>query len=422
MQAGKYKKLKWLVCAFALVKNNDTTKLADYDIISDLTGYSFFNPETNSIEKIENVIVGEPLFKFKDNLTISPNDIPNLKETIETTYGRLIFNWLLLVEPFKNKIDYINNKVNLGTIEDFILSRLKDNPSNIEERKQEEIYIDEYLKYSESVFFLTGLSQLCTQAATEKVLQAPPGLKEYKNELLEKYKDSLNDMATVAKIEQELIKFDSDYLKGDAGEDFLISKKSRNIVRKKMFLMNGAEAGLDDNTVSAPLIVNSLNEGWDISKFSDMNNTLRAGSFNRGAQTELGGVAVKWLLRASSNINVTVDDCGSVLGSPMDIDESNKNKLIGFSIIDKGQSKEVNTDEDASSYLGKRIMLRNPMYCKLDKTDYCKTCVGKRLTLNPTGLSIAVSEYGSIFLSIFMSAAHSRSLELAKMDLEKAIF
>ena len=61
------------------------------------------------------------------------------------------------------------------------------------------------------------------------------------------------------------------------------------------------------------------------------------------------------------------------------------------------------------------------MYCILDKTDYCKTCCGDKLSSNPTGASIAVAAYGSVFLSIFMSAAHSRQLELAHMDLKTSI-
>lgn len=39
-----------------------------------------------------------------------------------------------------------------------------------------------------------------------------------------------------------------------------------------------------------------------------MIDSLRAGSFNRGAQTVLGGVAFKELLRASSNLRIGADD------------------------------------------------------------------------------------------------------------------
>ena len=61
-------------------------------------------------------------------------------------------------------------------------------------------------------------------------------------------------------------------------------------------------------------------------------------------------------------------------------------------------------------------MVSSPMYCKLDKTDYCKTCVGKKLADNPTGLSMAVSDYGSTMLYIYMSAVHGKQLKLAKVN------
>jgi hypothetical protein len=147
-----------------------------------------------------------------------------------------------------------------------------------------------------------------------------------------------------------------------------------------------------------------------------MNNTLRAGSFNRGAQTVLGGVAVKGLLRASANLNVAGEDCGSRVGIVADITKDNLSRFVGLSVILKEGTEVMKQEEDVGRYLGKRIMVRSPMYCKLDKTDYCKICLGERLANNPEGLSIAVSEYGSIFLSIFMKGAHSKALQIAKMD------
>lgn len=417
----KYKKLPWIITGFSLTKQLEKQQYDPYEIISDLSGYSFYNPENNAIEKIQDAKVGEPLFSFKENIIIKPGDIPNLNTTIETTYGKLLFNWIVLVRNFGNKIPYQNDNISLSNIEKIILSKFEDTPFKDEDRKKDVIYVDEYLKYTESISFLTGMSQLCSQGLTEKLLTAPPGLKEFRDSLLEKYKDSLHEMSTVAKIEAELIAYDKEYLKGDPGENFLISKKSRNTVRKKLFLTMGAEAGLDDNNVNASLIPTSLSEGWDPAKLPEMVNNLRAGSFSRGAETELGGVAVKWLLRASSNVNVTVDDCGSKLGSPMDITEENVNKLIGFTVIDKGLQKSVETKEDSSAYLGKRILLRNPMYCRLDNTDYCKVCVGKRLVLNPTALSIAISDYGSRFMGMMMKAMHGTSLELSKMDINKAL-
>lgn len=423
MQAKKYKRLPWIVSAFAITKedpNSYKTNPTDFKIVSDLTGYFVANPN-KELEKIEDAVLGQPLFTSKEKVTITPEDIPNLKDVVETTYGRLLFNWLCLVEPFGTKIPYQNSKIKLSKIEDSITAILTDIPED-NNRLLDKIYVDEYLRYTQCIFFLTGLSQLFSQGITEKVMLAPPGIKEFKQKLIKENISDLNNMATIAKIDKQLVEYDAAYLKGDDGENFLISGKSRNIVRKKLYLMHGGEVGLDENNIKTTLIQNSLSEGWDVSKFPAMNDSLRAGSFNRGAQTELGGVSVKWLLRASSNINVPNDDCGSNLGVPELIVEENKARLVGFTLIANGQSVKMNEESEVGPYLGKTLMVRSPMYCKLSFTDYCKVCVGDRLALNPTGLSIAVSSYGSVLLNVFMQGAHARSLELAKMNIRKSIF
>jgi len=131
---------------------------------------------------------------------------------------------------------------------------------------------------------------------------------------------------------------------------------------------------------------------------------------------------VKWLLRASSNITVVGDDCGSTLGVETVVNQADLKSYVGFTFLTTDGKVKIEKTEDCGPYLGKKIMVRSPMYCKLDKTDYCITCTGDKLSSNPTGLSLAVSEYGSAFLGIFMKAAHAKSLSLAKMDYKTAIF
>jgi hypothetical protein len=177
----------------------------------------------------------------------------------------------------------------------------------------------------------------------------------------------------------------------------------------------GGEAGLDEESGQVQFIPNSLTEGWDISKFPVMNDSQRAGSFNRSAQTQLGGESVKWLLRASSNMQVTMDDCGTQLGVPTQFDEKSVQRYVGFHVVTSGGPKEI-TEEDAGTYVGKKFMVRSPLFCRLDKTDYCKICVGPRLALNPTALSSAVTEVGSTIMLIFMKSAHAKNLAVAHMD------
>jgi hypothetical protein len=412
-----------VVTAFAVTKPDENWKNNPvlYQHYQNGSGHYYVNTE-QQLELIEDGVPNEPLFKFADHLTIGPDDIPNVTEEMETSYGNLLFNWTVMVYAFGPKLPYQKGKVSPSKIEALILRNFEDDPKDPRDAKGDTIYVSEYLRYADSMFYLTGMTQLCVWAATKKTLLPPPGITEYRNKLLKENEGHLTELATIAKINAALVAYDAEWLKGDPGGDnFVTPGKARDVVRQKKFLMHGAEVGLSESTVHGVLITNSLHDGWDITKFADMNNSLRSGSFNRGAQTMLGGVSVKWLLRASSNCNVTVDDCGTMLGSPVLINLENQKKYLGFNLIDQGKQEMVKDEEAMGKYLGKFVMVRNPMYCKLDFTDYCKACVGARLSINPTGLSVAVSDAGSTFLSIFMKAMHGKQLKTAKMDLATAI-
>ena len=425
MKAKCYERLAWSFNAFCITRENIDEYKKDpypYRIVQTPVGVFYCDPEQNNeLVKVNDFIVGEPLYKIKDSIDLVVGDIPNLQKNITTTYGSLIVNWITLVNSFGSKVPYQEGKFSIKKVEKFLIDKIEEAPTNDTERKDNIIYVDEYVTFCNSVFFLTGFTQICVWTVTEKLLLPPPGIKEFKNKLLEENSNDLNKASTIAKIDAQLVAYDKEWLKGDPGENFLISDKSRDIVRKKLYLMHGAEIGLDENTVNVTLVKNSLSEGWDVDAFPAMNNSLRIGSFNRGQQTALGGVSVKWLLRASSNLNITEDDCQTRVGKTLTVSEENKADIIGFNVIMKEGSKLVVNDEDASTYLGKKIMVRSPMYCKLTSTDFCKVCVGKRLALNPNGLSTAVSEYGSTFLSIYLAAAHAKSLKLARMDFMTAI-
>lgn len=424
MQAGKYTKLAWLISAFCLInEERDEWKKNPYEYrIVQLTSGNYFVDKQGELVLIEDAPVKQPIFDFCEDVEITAQDIPNCKQPIMTTYGNWFTNWLLLVRPFGTKIDYMDGDIVPRRIEAIILKNFCENPASALQEKPDEFYVREYLVYAKAIYFLTGMTQMCVWAATKKTLLPAPGINEFKQTQIEENKDSLDKLATIAKIDAALVKYDLDYLKGDPGMNFLGGGKAIDVVRKKKFCMVGAEVGLSEDAVHGVLIQNSLNQGWEIDKFPIMNDSLRAGSFNRGAQTQLGGVSVKWLLRASSNMNIISKDCGSKLGSPFSVDETNKNRLVGFTLTDGKTDTKINTEDEAGAYLGKKVFIRSPMYCQYDHTDFCETCVGDRLSINRDGLSIAVSEYGNQILGIFMQAMHGKKLSTARMDYKKAIF
>ena len=424
MTAGLYKDLAWLISLFALIKEDENDWKQNpfaFRLVRHVHGY-FFVDENKTLIPIEDSDYTKPFMEPTDLVNLQKGDLPNLNEDIESTYGNWIINYLLLIYPFGTKIPYIDGDITPSTIERIISKNFKDNPKNFSDRKPDEFYVDEYLKYLDGINFLPGLTQICVWACTEKLLLPAPGIKEFKNKLLEEHKDSLDQLSTVAKIDAELVKYDKEWLKGDPGMNFLNSSKSINVIRKQKFGMRGSEIGLNNDTVKGSLMKNSLLEGWDINQFDVINDTVRAGSYNRGAETQLGGVGTKDLLRASSTLNVTVDDCGTVIGKEIFVTNDNKQRLIGFKIFEKEGQVKIENEQMANSYINKRVYVRSPQFCKLTTTDYCKECLGDNLSLNPNGLPLAISSYGSIMMSMMMGAMHSKELVNAKMHFNKVIF
>jgi hypothetical protein len=430
MKAGEYKRKLWVISAFSLVKEIPDQWKTDpypYRIVQTPAGHFFIDPEKGgSLSMIEDAPAGLPPFSFKDSIELVQGEVENVhEEHITTTYGNVLFNYTCLIWPFGVRVAFKTGRIQAEKLEQEILSQVIDNPKGYElpktSRPGDPIFVKEYVKFCDAMFHLAGYTQLCVPAKSAKEMVAPPGIMELRNKLLKENKDRLHDPAVIASIMKQLIDYDKEYLKGDVAADFLAPKagKMYGVVRSKLFLMHGAEFGFGDGGMD--LIDNSLSEGWNIEKFPAMMDSLRAGSYNRGAETMLGGEAVKWLLRASSNMVIVKDDCGTKLGLPIFVDKKSVKKLPGFSVIDGEALTKVKTPEEAGAYLGKQIMLRSPMFCKLDKTDYCATCVGDRLSVNPTALSAAISEYGSTFMLISMKAMHGKTLETQRMNYKTAL-
>ncbi|MGF6603712.1 hypothetical protein P3T23_008466 [Paraburkholderia sp. GAS448] len=443
MAAEEYRRRAWVISAFSQARENaDAWKTDRYPwrIVQTPTAHFFVDPEKDrDLTAIDDATPGQPPFTFREPIDLKAGEVPNLRGDVRTTYGNTLFNFLVLVYPFGDRVEFQLGRVSAAQLEDHVLKRTVDDPiddpdagagADVKGNRsapapaskgfQAPLYTSEYVKFSNAMFQLTAFTQLCVPAVTRKTMQAAPGILELRDRLLEQNRDHLDDPAVVAGIMKELVKYDKEYLKDDEGANFLITKKSWDVVRTRLFSMMGMEAGFGDLT-RADLVKTSLAEGWDISKFPSMNDTLRAGSYKRGAETALGGELVKWLLRVSANLGVTQEDCGTRLGLEMTVDEDNLYKLPGSSVVTPDGHEKIDSEEAARGYLGKTIMLRSPMFCALTKTDYCSVCAGSRLSLNPTALSVAISDYGSTFMGLSLSAMHGKVLETARMDYKKAI-
>lgn len=420
LNAGTYRKKSWALSVFSVTTGPD--KPYPYALIRTEKNTFYIDPDNlENLITIDDAKPQEPLFSFMDRVDITPALVPNCKKAMNVPIGNLFFNYYVLIYALGERIEFMTGKLTPGQVQAKIRPLMADYPLE-GERDPKLIYPDDYRKFNKAIFGISGFTQLCVPSATKRMLSTHPDARKLRTELLEKNKDRLWDPAVIAKIESELIALDKEWMKADpdGGDGFFVKEnKSYGVVRKRMHLMHGAEMGFQDGT-RATLVVNCLDEGWDVDKMPDMINSLREGSYNRGRDTALGGEAVKFLGRVFQNTSITEKDCGSMLGWEKELTEFNYKRFVGFYRVTQNGSEEI-TEDYAKSQVGKRITVRSPMLCRTPKTGFCQHCMGNPNAINPTALGLLAADLGSQLMYIFMGAMHGKELKTSVYDFRKSI-
>lgn len=416
LQEGKYKDKRWVLRAFALVRESKTeSDLKPYDILQSSAGFSYLSPETNALAPFKGAVkAGEPLFASTEEITVKKGEIPGFLKDETTTIGRLLYHCMIFVYPFGDKVPFTNALLNMGKFEDELASKLED---DVEEGKTENagsFYCHELIRYYEAIAYSRTLAMLFVPAASQKSLSISPEVLKRRDELFNDPNIDMNDQATAAAVETELVEMDKASFKGDVASGFLINKKDFAIVRKKRFISFGSGDRMVPGT-RTKYVRRSLNEGTDVGMFKEYVDEMRTGSYKRGVETMFGGELDKWLVRQSSNMRVIPGSCGTSVGMPTLITEFNKLNMLGRHIV-VGGGYDTLTEDNIGTYLGKKVLRRSPATCNQGKPDYCEVCLGAKLSMNPDALSVAFSQYGHAFMGESMSAMHGKSLSIAVMD------
>lgn len=441
LQAGLYKHKAWVISSFSVPKTYDQTADYPYRFVEspNKDGLVYFiDPNSNNEPMpIEGSKRNEPLFNFDEQVNIKPKDIANVAEETVTTYGRLLYNAMVLCYGFGTKIPFINAEVKASKIEEMIAARLVDNPKDFpsdvlvqpddvkfDNNDPKKIYVFELMRYAEAASALGGLTPLAAPSASPKSMTVDPAIIKHRDARLKAMTpDQLRDPAEIAKLEAELVAMDKASFKGDPAEKFYLKNKDYEINRKRMYIMFGVETAFGDSAEGVNLIVPSLKEGWDITKMSGIVNSLRSGSYNRGHQTALGGESVKYFYRIFQNTVVAEDYCGTKSGMEWVITEKNVKYFIGRYFIDsKNQVQPIPATQESFSkdIIGKKLLVTSPMMCKTKAPSFCAKCVGDVLATTPTGLHVATSDVGSTFMGSFMKKMHGTALKTKEYDFVQA--
>lgn len=412
----------WLLSLFSLSKPDKGGYKLDpypYRLVAKEDGYYYVdNTPDRALVKLDDADdVKQPLFTPHDPIHLRSGDMENVTVPIDTWIGDAITNQLIFVYPFGAKFPFYTHSLKEGKwkgniIDKMVADKFRAYPAD-GSRDPSAIYVDELLKYFEGVSSLTNLSTICVPSGSKRAYTVSPEIIAKRDELLLKYAKELKDPSTlaptVATIEKILTDMVREYLKGDVSAGFFIDDKSINVAYKKLYIMHGLENGFDGYSTPT-LVPTALTEGWDMEHIAAYNDSTRSGSYSRGKLTELGGEAVKYYQRVFQNTRIIEDDCGATGGLEWAVTDDIKKRLVHLWQIAGGKI-ELLTPEKLDSLVGKSIFIRSPMLCKSAAPSFCAKCMGEIIASNPNGLTIGASSIGSLFMGIFMSAMHGKTLK-----------
>jgi len=423
MRAGCYRHRAWVYDAFGFQEETNEPPKVDYPwpLWRSADGYKVLDPVTGEQHILEETLMDEPAFEVLDGVDLNPGDVPSLKEKVTTTYGNILYNYMTLIYSVGDKIPFQVDEIKPGKLEKFFFN-MESTPAEGAKRDPEKLYVDEYLRFHEGIRYTEEFADICVPAATPVNLITDPRVPEYRAKLLADadHAGKLKDPAEEARITGELVKMDKAWVNADPEGGFFTKDKSFNVTRKKMHLIQGTEQGFEAST-DANMIEQSLEDGWDINKLPEMNNSLRNGSFSRGAETALGGEIVKTLLRITQNTTIGEDDCGSKFGLPIFFTKDNAKRYVDRFYIGPNKKPVYIDEKTAEELIGKEVEMRSSWSCKTDGYKVCMTCMGKKLAETPKAIGVYVSDVGSAFLLSFLKRMHGSSVTTRKYDLKSRI-
>ena len=308
-----------------------------------------------------------PPFSSGDQFMLQDGMIENYHgPDIITDVGKFYLNELLLVQPFGDLIPYLNERFDPGALDRKVAALISDGKVT---RAMYDKYMDNGYWYGED-------GSISTACWSEKSLVTDPNVPKRKKELLEKYKDHLDDPVVLSNIEKELIAMDKAWLKGDSSEPFyaVAGGKAWKEQRKKMYLMFGLNTAFSKTASEFEFVADSLSDGWGASTLAVAANDIRRGSYGRGIETAKGGEQTKFVLRIFQEVAATEDDCGTKRGLKVTIADQNLKTYIDRYLVDG----TLLTNENIKDYIGKEVVIRSPMYCNT-KNGFCFKCLGELL-------------------------------------------
>lgn len=420
-----YTRRDWMLSVFCVTQPGHGEKIEPYlgQLIKEPFGFFVYNPAGEKVAIKTERKLDEPLFSKKDTVTIDSNWLPNCTTEQETTVGRLIANAIAIYEPFGRLVEYQNKPMTPEKIEKLVAGLINSEPKPGEDKDPSKLYVENLVKFQAAVSYLESFSGIFSHSVTPKGLVPPPGRHEFRKALLKEYDGQLTDPVKMGEFEDKLKKFDAEYLKDDPSYGKFLKGKVIQ-ARTAGFLTQGGEANNFTGALDVVPIIPGREEGIPLDPvgFTAISNTIRYGSFARGAETVNGGVVAKGIMRAVDNWRITPDDCGTTLGKRMLIrNKTMAEEIVGRHRIESGKSVLISNIEEANAFIGKVILLRSSQYCRKKGNETCHICAGEKLSKFPNGVTIPLADFSGGLLADSLKQMHNSKLQAEVVDLSSVI-
>lgn len=428
---GKYKERKWVYSIFTIKRWKEEDSVPnpkDHFAVFAKDGYYCTHlPGQAEVFILENgnpIPITKTVLDVLEEFEVDVGDLPNVLTKVVTTPGNIFINWYCLVQHFGKKVRFQAGGLMPGSLGDLIVKRIHDDvPKEQRLEDDERLFVDEVNGFLSSLAQIASMASINAPSATPYTITTSPEVKELRNRLIEENKDRLKDPAVVADITKQIVDADKRWVAQDPHKGFLdIGKKAFPVSRKKLHGVVGLEYNMAGT--KSEFVPTSLSEGINLKAWPMMIDTLRGGSYSRGAMTALGGVEVKFIFRAFNTSIISMEDCRTKFGIRLQSTERNLKNAMSHYIWVDGIEYLV-TEENIPDIMKRSsyFVLRSPGYCQADKEGrgYCLKCMGESFRGSEQSLAAYGSEVASTMNGKFMGAMHGKAFVTVPWDLEETL-
>ena len=366
---------------------------------------------------------GKQRFNTYDIVTIPENSYGpeghKNKNKFTTTVGRYVFNKCFIEPELFNLFGYINKSINKKTLKNI-------NNKISYALLEDKITLDDMKKWLMRCQKFQPYSNILCAGYTMEMLNISKKIEPKKKALLKENKEAIEagDEKVMAKIENELLDYSKELLKGDPSMDLYDSgaKGSFGNNFKNLFVCRGATKD-PDPTKGYDIITSNYIDGISKEDYPKAAKSLAAGPYARAKKTALGGYWEKLFLRAFQHMILGPEgsDCGTNRTIEFFITEDNVDMVMYNYIVEGTRLVEL-TSDNMNKYINKLVKMRFYSLCEYKENgQVCNKCAGNMFyRAGYKNIGTATPQLSSKLKLISMKAFHDAQVKLHKIDVAKA--